>query len=324
VVLRLIARRLVHGLVAFAGITFVVFSLVHLAPGDPVQRHLGGLQARHASVELERQLRSEMGLDRPLLVQYFDWLRRAATLDFGRSFLDRRPVRQRITERVPATVALNASALIVALLIAIPVGLASAARRDGWFDRGSRFVLILLYAIPAFIGALFLHEIFAVRLGLFPLFGMRSAPSAGALDFGRHMILPVLALAYGQLALFARFTRGAVLESLGSEFVIAARARGLSGTEVVVRHGARSAIVPLASLLSVVVPYLLSGSVIVERIFRWDGLGNLFFEAVGARDYPTVMGLAIVTAVATLVASIAADVLCVAVDPRVREGEVSR
>jgi peptide/nickel transport system permease protein len=322
--MRLIARRLAHGLVAFAGITFIVFSLVHLAPGDPVQRHLGGLQARHASPGLERQLREELGLDLPIPTQYVRWLGRAATLDFGRSFVDRRTVRDRIAERLPATLALNLAAFLLALAVAVPTGLVSAAKRDGLFDRGSRFVLLLLYTVPSFIGALFLIELFSVRLGVFPLFGMRSGPSSGIGDVFMHAVLPVLALAYGQLALFARFTRGAVIESLGEEFVTAARARGLSTFEITLRHGARNAMIPLVSLLSVVVPYLLSGSVIIERIFRWNGLGNLFFEAVVARDYPTVMGLSILTAMLTLAASIAADVLYAVLDPRMREGEGAR
>lgn len=321
--LGLLARRLGHALVAFAGITFTVFVLVHLAPGDPVDRYLGGIQARHSSPEMERQLRAELGLDRPLAMQYLDWLHRAATLDFGRSFIDRRPVRDRIAERLPATLALNLAAMILALLLAIPIALRSAARRDGPFDRGSRFLLMVLYALPSFVGGLLLLDLFAVRLGWFPLLGMGANPSPGFGDVVRHAALPVLALAYGQVALFARYTRSALIDSLGQEFVTAARARGLSWAEIMVRHGLRSALIPLVSLLSVVVPSLLSGSVIIERIFQWNGLGSLFFDAVTMRDYPTVMGLAILTALLTLAASIAADLLYAALDPRVREGESS-
>lgn len=316
----LIARRLGHSAVAFAGITLVVFLLVHLAPGDPIDRHLGGLQSRHATPELERQLREELGLDRPLASQYVAWLTRAATLDFGRSFVDRRPVADRIAERLPATLALNVTALVVVILTALPLALVSASRPNGLFDRGSRFVLLLLYAVPVFVGSLALLDLFAVRLGWFPLLGPGSDASLSASDRVRHMALPVVALAYGQVALFARYLRGALVDALGQDFVVAARARGLSWASILLRHGLRSALVPLVSLMSVVVPLLLSGSVIVERIFRWDGVGSLLFDAVTARDYPTVMGLTILTALVTLLASIAADVCYALLDPRVKEG----
>jgi peptide/nickel transport system permease protein len=319
--LGLIARRVGHALVAFAGITFVVFLLVRIAPGDPVDRYLGGLQARHATPELETQLRREMGLDKPFVSQYVGWLKRAATLDFGRSFIDRRPVRERIGQRLPATLALNMSALVLALAIAIPVALLSAARPEGPFDRAARLVLLFLYAVPSFLGALALLDLFAVRLGWLPLLGPGIEVES---FFGvvRHAALPVIALAYGQVALFSRFTRSALIESLGQDFVTAARARGLSWWEILTRHGLRTSLIPLVSLMSVVVPSLLSGSVIIERIFQWNGLGNLFFDAVVARDYPTVMGLAILTACLTLAASVAADILYAVLDPRVRESAV--
>jgi len=315
--LGLITRRLGHALVAFAGITFVVFFLVQLAPGDPVDRYLGGLQARHATPELERSLRQEMGLDRPILVQYGNWLARSVTLDFGRSFIDRRPVRERIGERLPATIALNVSALALSLLLALPIALLSAAKRNGPFDRSSRTVLLFFYALPSFVGAIALLDLFAVRLGWFPLLGPGWSSSPAELI--RHAVLPVVALSYAQVALFARFTRSALIDSLGHEFVTAARARGLSWIEILLRHGLRGAMIPLVSLMSVVIPSLLSGSVVIERIFGWNGLGDLFFEAVLARDYPTIMGLAILTATLTLVASVAADILYAVLDPRVRE-----
>ena len=191
----------------------------------------------------------------------------------------------------------------------------------------SAVVFFLLYSLPTFWIALLLVEWFSVRLGVLPLFGMTSDGYADMsvgqrlLDRTRHLVLPVVTLTYAQLAIFARFSRSALAEVIGQDFITTARAKGVSDRGVVLRHGLRNALLPLITLLGLTIPLLLSGSVIVEEIFQWDGIGRLYFESIRARDYPTVMGLTVVTAVMTLMAGLLADVLYAVADPRVRLGE---
>ena len=307
-----LARRVLYAIVTFVGITIAVFVLIHAVPGDPVDYYIGSLGPRGVSPEVLDSLRREHHLDRPLAVQYFYWVRGAATFDFGRSVIDRRPVEARIAEKLPNTVALNLIAFLCAIAIALPLGLLNAAKPKGWLDRGSGVVLLLLYSLPSFWVALLLMELFSIRWQILPLYGMGSA---------RHFVLPVITLAYAQIAVFSRFSRAAMLDVVGQDFITTARAKGLGEGHVILRHAFRNALIPLVTLLGFVIPYLISGSVIVERMFQWDGVGNLYFDAILARDYPTVMGLTVVTAVVTLFATLLADVLYAVVDPRIRLGE---
>lgn len=322
------ARRLVYAVITFFGITIAVFVLIRAVPGDPVYYFMGGLRPGAAvPQDVLDAVRREHHLDQPLLKQYAIWLRDVATLDFGHSFIDRRPVRSRIAEKLPNTFALNLAALLLALAIALPSGILSGARPNRWFDRGSGAAFFMLYSLPSFWVALLLMQLFAVKLQVLPLYGMVSdgyAQLSGwekAFDRTQHAILPVVTLAYGQLALFARFSRSAVLEVARRDFIRTARAKGASEARVVFHHALRNALIPLITLLGLMIPYLLSGSVIVERIFEWDGIGRMYFDSILARDYPTVMGLTVVTAIITLFASLAADLLYGAADPRIRVGE---
>lgn len=319
-----VIRRLLYALLTFLGITVVTFALIHSVPGDPVTFYLGirGTQATPPAVVAA--MRAEYRLDRPLPEQYASWLRGILTLDFGRSITARRPVGEILAQKLPATLVLNGVAFLLAAVIGVPIGLWSGARSDRLFDRGFAIVFFLLYSLPTFWIALLLIEFFSVRLGVLPLFGMssdtyRDLDVAGKLaDRFRHLVLPVSTLAYAQLAIFARFTRSAAREVIRQDFVTTARAKGAGEGAVVWRHAFRNALLPLITLLGLTVPWLLSGSVIVEDIFQWDGLGRLYFESIRARDYPVIMALTVVTAVATLLATLAADVLYALADPRVR------
>jgi peptide/nickel transport system permease protein len=317
-----VVRRLLYALLTFLGITVATFALIHSVPGDPVQlvawRHAGGGAAAVAAI------RHEYHLDEPLPKQYGYWLRGVVSFDFGRSFVDRRPVANRITEKIPRTLLLNTIALFIAALIGVPVGLWSAAQAGRLLDRGSAVTFFLLYSLPTFWVALLLMGLFSVRLGILPLFGVTSdgyaEMSAGQqiLDRIQHLILPVVTLAYGQLAIFARFSRSALREVIRQDFVTTARAKGVGEGGVVWHHAFRNALLPIITLVGLVVPYLISGSVIVEEIFQWDGIGLLYFDSIRARDYPTVMGLTVITAVVTLLATLIADLLYAVADPRVR------
>lgn len=312
----------------------VVFALVRSAPGDPVDVQLGESGGVSLSEEDEQRIRAErlaeLGLDRPLPEQYVHWLRGAVTFDFGRSITDRRPVRERIFEKLPNTVELNGLAFLLAAVLGIPIGLWSASRSGQLAERASAVLFFLLYSLPAFWVALLLMQFFSVRLQILPLFGMVSddyeyltAPER-FIDRLRHLILPVITLTYAQLAIFVRFSKAALTEVIRQDYITAARAKGAGQVKVMWHHALRNALMPMITLLGLSIPYLISGSVIVEQMFQWDGVGALYIHSILQRDYPTVMGLTVVTAVVTLLAGLLADILYAFADPRVRLGEEPR
>jgi peptide/nickel transport system permease protein len=319
---RYLVRRALLALPTLSGIVLCVFLLMRIAPGDPASAagRLANRRVPRASAEALRRL---YGLDRPMAVQIGQWFSRAARLDFGDSFQDHRPVMRRIGEALPYTLVLNVLALLLSAAIAVPLGVAQARRAGSLFDRASGRFLFLLYSMPSFWVAMLLLTLFAVKLEWLPLFGVasdRPPASAGGVVVDRlaHLALPLACLTYGTLAFLTRLVRSSVSEELGREYVLAARARGASESQALWSHAFRNALLPLITMLGLILPSLLSGSVIVEQIFAWPGLGRLYFEAVLSRDYPLILGLSFVTALATLAATLAADVLYAAADPRVR------
>jgi peptide/nickel transport system permease protein len=321
-----IVRRLCYAILTFLGITVATFTLIHSVPGDPISFYAGRGGIKSLSPAMVASLRAEFHLDRPLPEQYLYWLRGSVTFDFGHSVIDRRPVRDVVLEKMPATVVLNVVAFLIAAFLGVPIGLWSASRSGRLTERASAIGFFLLYSLPSFWVALMLIQFFAVRLNVLPLFGMTDDQheymGAGAqlADRLKHMVMPALALTYSQLAIFARYSKSAVTEVIRQDFITAARAKGAGPIRVMWRHAFRNALIPLITFLGLTIPYLLSGSVIVEKIFQWDGIGLLYYNAVLARDYPVVMALTVVTAVITLLASVLADVLYVFADPRVRLG----
>jgi len=322
-VIRYILRRLLLAVPTLAGIVVLVFCLLHLAPGSPVTA-LGGESGRRVSGRAAIEMRRLYGLDRPLPERFGKWVSRLARLDLGESFVDRRPVSERIREALPYTLLLNGLALFLTLAIAIPLGVEAGGRPESGFDRVSGAVLFALYSTPSFWAALLLQTLFCVKLRWLPLYGVASdsaAPGlAGVADRLAHLALPVVCLTYGSLAFYARLVRSGVAEARSADYVLAARARGLSRREALWKHAFRNALLPLITLLGLVLPGLLSGSVIIERIFAWPGLGRLYFDSILSRDYPVVLALSLVGAVATLAVTLAADIAYAVADPRVRDG----
>ena len=318
-----IVRRLLYGVLTFFGITIVVFALVHSVPGDPISFYMAS-HMTHLSQAAIDAIRHEYHLDKPLVTQYLYWLRGIITLDFGTSMSDHRLVTERILEKLPHTIELNVIAFILSATIGVPIGLWSATRSGRPAERASAVLFFLLYSLPSFWVALLLMEFFSVRLGIFPLFGMQSdqyfdMTSAQKLaDHARHLVLPVITLSYAQLAIFARFSKSALTEVINQDYITTARAKGVTPGRVMWTHAFRNALIPLITLLGLVIPYLLSGSIIVEDIFQWDGIGLLYFNSILSRDYPTILGLTVITAIVTLLASLIADLLYAFADPRVR------
>ncbi len=319
-----VVRRVLYALLTFLGITVVTFVLIHSVPGDPVSFYMSQRSMRVSAAAIA-SLRADYRLDQPLPAQYLGWLRDVVTGDFGHSFVDRRPVGERVREKLPRTFELNLLAFLLAAIVGIPAGLMSGTRSGHLADRASSVLFFLLYSLPTFWVALVLMQFFSVHLQILPLFGMSSIPREANVsaavrfaDHARHLVLPVVVLALSQIAIFARFSRSAAAEVIRQDFITTARAKGAGENAVVWRHTFRNALVPLITMLGLTVPYLISGSVIVEQIFQWDGIGRLYVESIFARDYPTIMALTVATAVVTLLASIAADVLYALADPRVR------
>lgn len=343
-----VVRRLLLMAPTLLLITVVVFVVLKAAPGNPFSaaQGTGEGSVKQMNPADYQALLGRYGLDKPWYVQYWRWLKGAVTGSFGDSFMERRPVAdvflggapQALGEGKPAaevlhrlsssplgaTLFLNLLSLAGLLIVAVPAGLHAAVRKGGWFDRASGALLYVLFALPNFWIAVLLILLFGVHLKLLPFIGMHSdwAENAGALkrfgDLLLHAFLPAVCITYGSLAFVARFTRGSLLEALGQEYVRAARAKGVGERAVLYRHALRNALLPLLTLLGLLLPGLVVGSIIVEQIFAWPGLGQLYVKAIYARDYPVIMAESLLGAVAVLLSNLLTDVAYSIADPRVR------
>jgi len=322
-VLSYLIRRCAYGVLTFFGITVAVFVLIHSVPGDPVALFIGVRTMRPPQALIDH-VRHEHHLDQPIVAQYVWWVKGVVTLDFGKSIFTGRSVMEHIAEKMPNTFVLNLIAFLLAALLGVPIGLWSATRSGRLSERASAIGFFLLYSLPSFWVALLLMQFFAVKLNVLPLFGMTSDEylqmnaAQQLLDRMRHLVLPVVTLSYAELAIFARFSKSALMEVIRQDFITTARAKGAAPSAVLWRHAFRNALIPLITLLGLTIPYLISGSVIVETIFQWDGIGRLYFDSMLQRDYPVILGLTVTTAVITLFASLFADILYALADPRIR------
>jgi peptide/nickel transport system permease protein len=320
-------RRVFYAVLTFFGITLATFTLIHAVPGDPISFYVGQAGPTSIPPEVLAHIRKSHHLDEPLPQQYLSWLRGSLTLDFGESIKDGRPVTTRILEKLPNSFQLNFCAFLLAALIGVPIGLWSATKSGHLAERASAVGFFLLYSLPSFWVALLLMQFFSVKLGILPLYGMTSdsyeymTTAERVLDRFRHLVLPVTTSTYVPLVIFARYSKSAVTEVIRQDFITTARAKGAGPGAVLWRHAFRNALIPLITVLGLAIPLLISGTVITEQIFQWDGVGLLYYSSILMRDYPTVMGLTVITAAVTLFASLVADVLYALADPRIRLGE---
>lgn len=317
-------KRLLMMIPTLLGITVVSFVVMHLAPGKPTD--LMTDMNPEVTLEAKQRLIELYGLDRPVHVQYFDWLGRLVKLDFGRSFSqDRRQVSEKIAERLPVTLALSVASLLLTLLISLPVGIWSAVRSGGVFDRVSTVIVFIGFAAPSFWLALLAMRLFGAELGWLPISGLTSLNFdqmsfwEKAVDLARHLVMPLFISTIGSLAGLSRYMRSNMLEVIRQDYLTTARAKGLSERIVIVKHALRNALIPVITILGLSVPGLIGGSVIIESIFAIPGLGQLFYGAVMSRDYPLVMGVLVIGAILTLVGNFLADMGYAVVDPRVRD-----
>jgi len=314
---RYVVRRLLQAIPTFLGITVIAYAVIRLAPGDPLSVFE---DARGVTAEQVAELRKSYGFDRPLPVQYVEWLGKAVRLDFGRSFQTHLPARDIILERVPATLQLSLSALVIGLALGIPAGLWAGINRGRWPDQVVRVFAVVGDAVPTFWLGLLSIVLFAVELRWLPAGGILTL-GASPFDMGdrlRHLVLPALVLATGFLAIFARYMRTEVLEILGQDYIRTARAKGLRELVVVYGHALRNALIPIITVLGGSLPALLGGAATTEFVFSWPGMGRLAVDAAYARDYPVVMGLVLIAAALIILGNILTDVLYAVADPRIR------
>lgn len=313
---RYLLRRVGLMVPTFLGITLLTFAIAHLAPGDPLQLDQ---ETVGASAAAQAQQRAEKGLDAPLPLQYARWLVRVARLDFGRSYIDQRPVREKLAEALPRTALVSGLAVFFAFGLAVPLGVFLATRRT-LLSRALSAALTVVWGVPTFWVAVLLLLLFSSprMLDVFPMQGLGDG---GAIDLAWHLVLPVICLTYPSLALATRQVRAAMEEALAQDYVKAARARGIPERRVVWRHALRNSLLPVVTLLGFSLPHVLGGSVVIERVFGIPGMGLLAFDSVGTRDYPTVMGVATVMAVATMLSMLVVDVAYGFIDPRIRVEE---
>jgi peptide/nickel transport system permease protein len=306
------------------GITLVSFIVIHLAPGEPTDL-ITDLNPQ-ANLAAKARLREIYGLDKPLPVQYWNWLKNLATLDLGRSMsTDRRPVRDKIIERLPVTLSLNIASMGLIILISLPLGLWSAVRAGGLFDRTSTIFVFIFFAAPSFWLALLGMWLFGVKLHWLPTSGLTSLnydqmDTVGKfIDLTKHLLMPILISSLGGLAGLSRYLRSNMLEIIRQDFLTTARAKGLTERVVIWKYALRNALIPVITILGLSVPGLVGGSVIMESIYAIPGLGQLFYIGVMGRDYPLVMGGLVIGAVLTLLGNLMADLGYALADPRVRD-----
>jgi peptide/nickel transport system permease protein len=303
--IRFLARRFVLTIPVLLGVATLVFSLIHLIPGDPAQAMLG----EAASPQDIAELRERLGLDRPLVEQYGAFLSGALKGDLGTSLRTSQPVTAMIAERMPATFELAAAAMLFAIAVAMPLGMAAAVRRGTGVDHGAMTLALLGISIPNFWLGPLLAIVFAVELGWLPVSGR------GTLA---HLVLPAISLGAALAAILARMTRATLLEELREQYVQAARARGASRFRAVARHAFRNSLIPVVTLIGLQFGAVLTGAVITETIFAWPGIGRLLIQSIGFRDYPLVQGCILLIAVTYVGVNLLTDLFYGVLDPRIR------
>jgi len=322
-----VIRRLLVGIVTLILITFTVYGLIRSMPGTPLTLDTAESDpSRRISKEDRKRLEKIYGLDKPWYQAYFIWLKNLSKGDLGRSFHEKKPVSHVLRQRIFPTLLLSVSSLGLAFLLAVPMGLYSTARSGKTDERGMTLLLFIMYAVPSYVTALLLLNVFYVTLegtawqlkpGMFSENYDQLSLAGKVWDVLKHMLLPVICLTYGSLAYDSRFVKANMAEVVRQDYIRTARAKGVHPLKILVWHAFRNTLIPFVTLLGMTLPALLGGSVILESIFNWPGMGQLYFEALIFRDYPVMMAETLMFSVLTLAGTLVADILYAFVDPRV-------
>lgn len=310
-----IVRRTVFLIPLLIGLSMVMFTLVHLAPGDPATAMLGPQAA--ANAQYLEQTRENLGLDKPLPVQYLIWLGNLAQGDLGTAYgFNGKPVLDLIGERFWGTVQLQGISLLLGVVIAVPVGIISATRQYSTIDNSVTIGSFIGLALPNFWLALMLQIWLGVQLGWLPTISTGQANQPWD-ERWKYFVLPVLVLTLPNIAYFARFMRSSMLEVINQDFITTARAKGVGERGVLYRHALRNSLIPMVTVIGLQLPRILGGAVIIEQIFAWPGIGLLAWDAIGRRDYPVILGVTMITGAAIMIVNVLVDVVYALVDPRV-------
>jgi len=305
--LRYVSFRLLQGVLVIFLVSITSFAIMQIAPGSPVDIMIGEQQVTQDQIDA---INRKWGFDKPWYVQYFTWISNVFTGDFGQSVIRTGvPVRQMIIEAAPVTLRLNFLSLIISVLIAMPIGILAAIKRYSWFDYSSMIGSTLGIALPNYWVGLMLIIVFSLKLGWLPPYGS---------DSWKSYILPVSVLAAQEMAILARLSRGATSEIMNQDYVTTARAKGLRESVVISRHVFRNALLPVVTILGYRIAFILSGTIVVETVFAWPGIGQLFFNSIDRKDYQVVQAIVLVLATIVVVTNIVTDLVYAYIDPRIR------
>lgn len=311
-----IVKRLLYAIPVFLGITFAIYLLINLAPGGPLSVLASSGEMSLSDLEA---LKISMGLDKPIVVRYFIWLGDLFRGDMGVSYRTSQEVSLMISQRVIPSLTLTGTGIIGAVLIGVPLGIISAYKQNSIWDHISTFIAFIGASVPNFFLSLLLIYILAVKLKLFPTSGMQSSGQAGNIaDFLRHLALPAFVCGIQPIGNYIKQTKSSVLEVLNEEYIKTARSKGLTNTVIVLKHAFRNALIPVVTTISLTIPFLIGGAVVTEQIFAWPGIGSLMITAITGRDYPVIMGVAVMICGVVLVANLILDLIYAALDPRIK------
>ena len=300
----------------FLGITFAIYLLINLAPGGPLSVLASSGEMSLSDLEA---LKISMGLDKPIVVRYFIWLGDLFRGDMGVSYRTSQEVSLMISQRVIPSLTLTGTGIIGAVLIGVPLGIISAYKQNSIWDHISTFIAFIGASVPNFFLSLLLIYVLAVKLKLFPTSGMQSSGQAGNIaDFLKHLALPAFVCGIQPIGNYIKQTRSSVLEVLNEEYIKTARSKGLTNTVIVLKHAFRNALIPVVTTISLTIPFLIGGAVVTEQIFAWPGIGSLMITAITGRDYPVIMGVAVMICGVVLVANLVLDLIYAALDPRIK------
>lgn len=311
-----ILRRMLILIPTFFGITILVYIISSMAPGSPLDILLNNAHITEADIETQKVV---LGLDQPVIIQYFRWLAGLLQGNLGMSYRTSTPVLGMILERLGPTLLLTVSATILSILIAIPLGVMSGYKPYSAWDYFSSGFAFIASATPNFFVGLVLIYIFTIKSRILPMGGMYDSTGSRAISsLALHLILPVIVFSIQQIGSIVRQTRGSVLEVLQEDYIKMARAKGIKESSIIIKHALRNSLIPVVTVISSMLPYIIGGAVVTEQVFAWPGLGSLMVQSINARDYPTIMGISVFIAIVVLIGNFIADIIYGILDPKIR------